>query len=124
MRPITIPDVLPSDLPDGVNFSLVAGQLLAISSFLHFNTTLGDFEEIYGTQNDANEPQSGQWDAVLTCFFIDTVLLFCPTLFSFRNTHPRLTQAKNIASYLRIIHSILAPGGVWINMGTSRRPAV
>ncbi|KAJ7852827.1 N2227-like protein-domain-containing protein [Mycena olivaceomarginata] len=81
MRPITIPDVLPSDLPDGVNFSLVAG----------------DFEEIYGTQNDANEPQSGQWDAVLTCFFIDT--------------------AKNIANYLRIIHSILAPGGVWINMG-------
>ncbi|KAJ7352117.1 N2227-domain-containing protein [Mycena albidolilacea] len=81
MRPITIPDVLPSDLPDGVNFSLVAG----------------DFEEIYGTQNDASEPQSGQWDAVLTCFFIDT--------------------AKNIANYLRIIHSILAPGGVWINMG-------
>ncbi|KAF7335718.1 N2227-domain-containing protein [Mycena venus] len=81
MRPITIPDVLPSDLPDGVNFSLVAG----------------DFEEIYGTESDANEPQSGQWDAVLTCFFIDT--------------------AKNIVNYLRIIHNILAPGGVWVNMG-------
>lgn len=43
------------------------------------------------------EPQAGQWDAVLTCFFIDT--------------------AKNIVNYLRIIHRILAPGGVWINMG-------
>ncbi|KAF7375361.1 Carnosine N-methyltransferase [Mycena sanguinolenta] len=81
MRPITIPDVLPSDLPDGVNFSLVAG----------------DFEEIYGTESDPDEPQSGKWDAILTCFFIDT--------------------AKNIVNYLRIIHNSLAPGGVWVNMG-------
>lgn len=27
------------------------------------------------------------------------------------------TQAKNIVNYLRIIHRILAPGGVWINLG-------
>jgi carnosine N-methyltransferase len=33
----------------------------------------------------------------MTCFFIDT--------------------AKNIVNYLRIIHRILAPGGVWINLG-------
>lgn len=26
-------------------------------------------------------------------------------------------QAKNIVNYLRIIHHILAPGGVWINLG-------
>ncbi|KAK7055822.1 carnosine N-methyltransferase [Favolaschia claudopus] len=81
MRPITIPDILPSDLPPGSNFSLIAG----------------DFEEIYGAESDPDEPQSGQWDAILTCFFIDT--------------------AKNIVNYLRIIHKILAPGGVWINMG-------
>lgn len=37
------------------------------------------------------------WDAVLTCFFIDT--------------------AKNILDYLRILHDILKPGGVWINCG-------
>ncbi|KAJ7028313.1 N2227-domain-containing protein [Mycena alexandri] len=79
LRPVTIPDVLPSGLPDGVDFSLVAG----------------DFEEIFGTEG--NEPQAGQWDAVLTCFFIDT--------------------AKNIVNYLRIIHRILAQGGVWVNMG-------
>ncbi|KAJ7176344.1 N2227-domain-containing protein [Mycena crocata] len=81
LRGITIPDVLPSGLPQGVDFSLVAG----------------DFEEIYGAEASPGEPQAGQWDAILTCFFIDT--------------------AKNIANYLRIIHKILAPGGVWINMG-------
>ncbi|KAI0074325.1 N2227-domain-containing protein [Panus rudis PR-1116 ss-1] len=81
LRPITIPDVNPSDLPPQANFSLVAG----------------DFEEIYGTESDEDEPQAGQWDAILTCFFIDT--------------------AKNIVNYLRIMHRILAPGGVWINLG-------
>ncbi|TFY62950.1 hypothetical protein EVJ58_g3544 [Rhodofomes roseus] len=68
LRPITIPDITPSSLPQGSNFSLVA-----------------------------DEPQGGQWDAVLTCFFIDT--------------------AKNIVNYLRVIHRILAPGGVWVNLG-------
>ncbi|PIL29128.1 hypothetical protein GSI_09176 [Ganoderma sinense ZZ0214-1] len=85
LRPIYIPDVLPSSLPEGADFSLVAG----------------DFEEIYGGSDplvaDDGDPSAGQWDAVLTCFFIDT--------------------AKNIVNYLRIIHRILAPGGVWINLG-------
>ncbi|KAF8551840.1 N2227-domain-containing protein [Imleria badia] len=82
LRPVKIPDVLPSDLPPGSDFSLVAG----------------DFEEIYGAEDtDESEPHAGQWDAVLTCFFIDT--------------------AKNIVNYLRVIHRILAPGGVWINLG-------
>ncbi|THH19544.1 hypothetical protein EW146_g1640 [Bondarzewia mesenterica] len=83
LRPVTIPDVLPGDLPPESNFSLIAG----------------DFEEIYGVHDeaDASEPQSGQWDAILTCFFIDT--------------------AKNIVNYLRILHKILAPGGVWVNLG-------
>ncbi|TFK75538.1 N2227-domain-containing protein [Pluteus cervinus] len=81
LRPIKIPDVLPTALPLQANFSLVAG----------------DFEEVYGVTSNAAEPQHGKWDAILTCFFIDT--------------------AKNIINYLRIIHSILAPGGVWINLG-------
>lgn len=34
----------------------------------------GDFEEIYGPDEyDEGEPQAGLWDAILTCFFIDTV---------------------------------------------------
>jgi carnosine N-methyltransferase len=61
LKRVQIPDVLPSDLPPGSNFSLVAG----------------DFEEVYGRQQggeaDPDEPSAGLWDAVLTCFFIDTV---------------------------------------------------
>ncbi|KAK7678716.1 hypothetical protein QCA50_018298 [Cerrena zonata] len=82
LRGVTIPDVNPSSLPQNSNFSLVAG----------------DFEEIYGAEeHEEGDPQAGEWDAIMTCFFIDT--------------------AKNIVNYLRIIHRILAPGGVWINLG-------
>lgn len=44
----------------------------------------GDFEEIYGSETQPDEPQSGQWDAIMTCFFIDTVrnLRFHPQLFT------------------------------------------
>ena len=34
------------------------------------------------------------------------------------------TQAKNIVNYLRIIHRILAPGGVWINLGMESVPGM
>jgi len=78
LQAISIPDVSPSDLPPGSDFSLVAG----------------DFEEIFG---DPEEPRFEEWDSIMTCFFIDT--------------------AKNIVNYLRILHRILAPGGVWINLG-------
>jgi carnosine N-methyltransferase len=27
-------------------------------------------------------------------------------------------QAKNVVNYMKIIHDILAPGGVWINLGS------
>ncbi len=80
------------------------------------NAIAGDFEEVYGAQelDDSDEPQAGKWNAVITCFFIDTV-----TTSAF---HPRVSliatiKAKNIINYLRIIHRILAPGGVWINLG-------
>ena len=67
LKRVQIPDVRPSDLPRGSNFSLVAG----------------DFEEVYGQRDDEadpDEPSAGPWDAVLTCFFIDTVtaLSFAP----------------------------------------------
>jgi len=84
LRSVSIPDVLPSTLSPDSDFSLVAG----------------DFEEIYGAEeSDDNdqEPQAGRWDAILTCFFIDT--------------------AKNIVNYLRILHRLLVPGGIWINLG-------
>jgi len=83
-RAVQIPDILPYQIPQNVDFSYVAG----------------DFEEIYGAlpgNRKGHEVQDGMWDAVMTCFFIDT--------------------AKNIVNYLRIIHRLLAPDGVWINLG-------
>ncbi|KAJ1971284.1 hypothetical protein H4R35_005355 [Dimargaris xerosporica] len=78
VRAIPIPDVLPRDqVPDGVDFSMTAG----------------DFLEIYGQ----DPTEQGAWDAVVTCFFIDT--------------------ANNIVTYLETIYKILRPGGIWINLG-------
>jgi carnosine N-methyltransferase len=115
LQAISIPDVLPSDLPEGSNFSLVAGQSIFDNPHnLADNRTIGDFEEVYGSESHPGEPQAGEWDAIMTCFFIDTV----------RNSsnvsgtiNEPMSQAKNIVNYLRIIHRILAPGGVWINLG-------
>lgn len=39
----------------------------------------------------------GSFDAVVTCFFIDT--------------------AHNILDYLEVIHGVLRPGGIWIHLG-------
>jgi carnosine N-methyltransferase len=50
----------------------------------------GDFLEVY-------KNQEGQWDSVVTCFFIDT--------------------ASNIVQYVEQIYNLLTPGGVWINHG-------
>ncbi|XP_038058127.1 carnosine N-methyltransferase-like [Patiria miniata] len=47
-RQVTIPDISPSSLQEGADFSMVAG----------------DFLEVYDTP--------AQWDCVATCFFIDT----------------------------------------------------
>ncbi len=79
----------------------------------------GDFEEVYGHKSEPDEPQYGLWDAILTCFFIDTVSFSCRT-HTGPDTHILVvvdSKAKNIVNYLRIIHNILAPGGVWINLG-------
>ena len=53
---------------------------------------VGDFVENYGC-----DEEEGQWDAVVTCFFIDT--------------------ATDVLNYLRTIHHTLRAGGVWINLG-------
>jgi len=80
MRGVRIPDVCPSQelCPNGVpgpqEFSMCAGE----------------FVEVYATQKD-------QWDAVLTCFFLDT--------------------AKNVFLYIRTIAHIIRPGGIWANIG-------
>lgn len=119
LRAISLPDVSPASLPDGSNFSLVAGR--PTSNILHaliLTFLTGDFEDIYGPDEyDGDEPQAGLWDAIVTCFFIDTVNSFHHPAHPYTHRH---LQAKNIVNYLRIIHRKLASGGVWINLGTIR----
>ncbi|KAK3227336.1 hypothetical protein Dsin_007198 [Dipteronia sinensis] len=76
LRPVLIPDIHPASAGITEGFSMCGG----------------DFVEVY------NDPsQIGVWDAVVTCFFIDT--------------------AHNIVEYIEIISKILKEGGVWINLG-------
>jgi len=55
-----------------------------------FSMTAGEFLEVYGEQ-------IGCWDAVVTCFFLDT--------------------APVVIEYIEAIHRLLRPGGVWVNFG-------
>ncbi|CDS13701.1 hypothetical protein LRAMOSA05875 [Lichtheimia ramosa] len=52
LAPVRVPDIVPSNLPSTVDFSMAAGE----------------FVEVYG-DDDNNR---GAWDVVVTCFFIDT----------------------------------------------------
>ena len=88
LRAISLPDVSPASLPDGSNFSLVAGRPThhMIMHVLRLTFPTGDFEDIYGPDEyDGDEPQAGLWDAIVTCFFIDTVNSFhrpaCPVVY-------------------------------------------
>ncbi|KNA14209.1 hypothetical protein SOVF_109770 [Spinacia oleracea] len=76
LRPVSIPDILPASAGITEGFSMCGG----------------DFVEVY-----SDPGQEGIWDAVVTCFFIDT--------------------AHNIVEYIEIIWKILKDGGVWINLG-------
>mmetsp|Transcript_70638 Transcript_70638/g.169278 ORF Transcript_70638/g.169278 Transcript_70638/m.169278 type:complete len:570 (-) Transcript_70638:149-1858(-) len=81
LRAIKIPDVCPMQTlcPDG---AMAPGQ--------EFSMVAGEFVEVY-------QQQKGEWDAVLTCFFLDT--------------------AKNVLLYIRTIAEIIRPGGLWANFG-------
>lgn len=74
LQPIKIPDTAPFDLPDNAVFGCAAG----------------DFLEIARGQLD-------EWDAVVTCFFLDT--------------------ANNIVAYIEAIFATLKPGAYWLNIG-------
>ncbi|KAL7131936.1 hypothetical protein ABFS83_12G038400 [Erythranthe nasuta] len=76
LRAVSVPDIHPASAGITEGFSMCGG----------------DFVEVY------NDPsQVGVWDAVVTCFFLDT--------------------AHNIVEYIEIISRILKEGGVWINLG-------
>ncbi|KQK05468.1 carnosine N-methyltransferase isoform X1 [Brachypodium distachyon] len=76
LRPVSFPDIHPSSAGITDGFSMCAG----------------DFVEVYN-----EESQESAWDAVVTCFFLDT--------------------AHNIVEYIEIISKVLKDGGVWVNMG-------
>uniref|UniRef100_A0A383VDL8 carnosine N-methyltransferase n=1 Tax=Tetradesmus obliquus TaxID=3088 RepID=A0A383VDL8_TETOB len=76
LRAVGVPDVVPS--------SLVPPGMLSMCA--------GDFVEVYSRPDMA-----GSFDAVVTCFFIDT--------------------AHNILEYLEVIHKVLRAGGFWLHMG-------
>ena len=74
-EPCTFPDVNPStSIPDGVEFSMAAGEFL----------------DVYGGDKAV-------WDAVATCFFIDT--------------------AHNVVRYISAIFEMMKPGALWVNIG-------
>ncbi|KAI7831922.1 N2227-like protein-domain-containing protein [Kickxella alabastrina] len=78
LRAVQIPDVLPSKLP--------------FPQSAEFSMTAGDFIEVY-----SGDEEKEQWDAVVTCFFMDT--------------------AKNVLDYLDVVWNVMKPGAVWINLG-------
>lgn len=78
LRPIVFPDISPISSSSG-DFSMIAG----------------DFVEVYG--GDPSYDLVGSFDAIVTCFFLDT--------------------AKNVIEYIQIFHRLLRGGGVWINLG-------
>jgi carnosine N-methyltransferase len=60
--------------------------------FGQLSMVAGDFTEVFKKPS-----QCGAWDSVVTCFFIDT--------------------AHNIVEYIHILFDLLAPGGIWVNVG-------
>ncbi|XP_016486457.2 uncharacterized protein LOC107806745 [Nicotiana tabacum] len=76
LRPVSVPDIHPASAGITEGFSMCGG----------------DFVEVY-----SDPSQAGVWDAVVTCFFLDT--------------------AHNIVEYIEIISEVLKDGGVWINLG-------
>lgn len=74
LRTVAIPDTELSLEGTGGQMSMVAG----------------DFLQVYGHGE-------AEWDAIVTCFFLDT--------------------AKNVIEYMERFHALLKPGGVWINHG-------
>ena len=80
MRPVRVPDVVPATVLDA---ELDPDTM---------QMTGGDFVEVYSSKE-----YEGHFDAILTCFFIDT--------------------AMNLPTLLRVFHHCLRDGGIWINLG-------
>jgi len=88
LQKVSIPDLAPGqaliDSSEQLGTEIHAFERMSMSS--------GDFCVLY-----KGEDYKNTFDAVLTCFFIDT--------------------APNLITYIEAVKSCLKPGGAWINMG-------
>jgi len=84
LRKITIPDIPPNDLLAGISTQLNSGESP------DFSMAAGEFLEVYHDQVEC-------WDAIVTCYFLDT--------------------APVPIEYVEAFERLLKPGGVWINFG-------
>lgn len=120
LRAISLPDVSPASLPDGSNFSLVAGK-----HTYHKNARVDSdvpHRRLRGylrTRRVRRRRAPGRTLGRHRHLLFHRHGKFLPPPHPLRIFIDTL-QAKNIVNYLRIIHRKLAPGGVWINLGTIR----
>lgn len=91
LTPVQIPDVVAADAIEGVSDKR-STAFPQDDAFPRFSMSAGDFTEIYRSPEFV-----GFWDAVVTCFFIDT--------------------APVVIEYVEVIARILKQGGVWVNLG-------
>lgn len=88
MQKVMIPDVAPGPMLTQASENIKS----EVHPYERMSMTAGDFCALYkGTE------YAEKFDAVLTCFFIDT--------------------APNVISYVDTVRHCLRPGGVWINLG-------
>jgi carnosine N-methyltransferase len=64
-EPLLIPDISPVQLMNSC--PIVASPSNDEPDFMRFTMAAGNFVELYG-----GEAQAGTWDAIVTCFFLDT----------------------------------------------------
>eukprot|EP01038_Epipyxis_sp_PR26KG_P004813 gene4813-6743_t len=97
LQGIKIPDISSLDILDGYSSlgtpkTELDGEYSPEPIYPPFSMSAGNFVEVYGTEDNKDA-----WDAVVTCFFIDT--------------------APVVLEYIDVINYMLKPGGVWINLG-------
>ena len=98
-RAVQVPDVLPDEIIRNAEERRAVAAANAGGAEEEeeggpppFSMAAGEFLVVYG-----GPEHEGAWDAVVTCFFIDTA----PVVFD----------------YIDAIKRLLKPGGVWINLG-------
>ncbi|GAA5916907.1 hypothetical protein JCM8208_005481 [Rhodotorula glutinis] len=89
LAPSYIPDVRPDEIAAPAPGK---GTDATTTTTATFSFAAGEFVELYGA-----DEQRAQWDACVTCFFLDT--------------------ARNVVRYLEVMHGLLREGGLWVNCG-------